>query len=82
MELMKILPFLEHLVNLVSVGFGEAMAFFVFLSISNWIIWIFFRIVIILIGIFIPILPLPQQNQDVRPHIREKYRLFSYLPPD
>lgn len=61
MELMKLLPFLEHLVSLVSNRInwsGVDMFLTLFLSIQS------------------------EQNEDVRPHIREKYRLFSYLPPD
>lgn len=71
MELMKVLPFLEHLVSLVS-----SKAF-------NWPS-------IVILTEFLPFVPFStplvqqsiSQNEDVRPHIREKYRLFSYLPPD
>lgn len=98
-ELLKLVPFLEKLVELVSictglrgwaslffvicysdVGAQSFLSFFLFLkncsavlfTTSQWISRSFSDLCLYLF----------MQNEDVRPHIREKFRLHDLLPPD
>ena len=86
-ELLKLVPFLEKLVEMVSgVAYRRThtqtvlhrVCVCVRVQIWTWVVDTEMTVLLLLFCFFLSSL----QNQDVRPHVRERFRLHDLLPPD